>query len=107
MVTVVGFVEVWQDRPPEHDQLEKVYPVGMLHAVAVLEPKFVLKNDAPLATPGAEQEPQFTVADEEGFVRTLTWAAYTAIRTPPELYAEQLAGLSPPFEHATPPVQVQ
>ena len=66
-------------------QLKKLYPGGRLHAVAVAEPKFVLKNELPYSTPGVEHKPQLTDADEAGFVRTLTLAAYTAIRTPPEL----------------------
>jgi hypothetical protein len=44
----------------------------MLHAATVLEPKSVLRNDSPLPTPGAEHEPQFTVADELGLMMTLT-----------------------------------
>jgi hypothetical protein len=47
----------------------------MLQAVTVAVPKLVLKNEAPSASPGAEHEPQFTDADEAGFVRTVTLAA--------------------------------
>lgn len=61
--------------PPEHVQLRKLYPAGMLQAVTVAIPKLVLKNEAPLASPSEEHEPQFTDADEAGFVRTVTRAA--------------------------------
>ena len=84
-VTGVGLVKAWQVSPPVQNQLEKLYPEGRLHAVTFAEPKLGLKNEPPLPVPGEEQDPQFTDADEAGFVRTLTWAAYTAIRTPPEL----------------------
>ena len=106
-ITVVGFVEVWQLNPPEHVQLENSYPEGRLQAVTVAEPKFALKNDPPSLTPGVEQVPQSTDAVDSGLVKTLTWAAYTAIRTPPEFSAEQSTGLAVSLEHATPSAQVQ
>ena len=84
-VNAVGLIEAWQVSPPVHVQLEKLYPEGRLHPATVAEPKSELKNEPPPSVPGVEQEPQFTDADEAGFIRTLTRAAYTAIRTPPEL----------------------
>jgi hypothetical protein len=45
-VTGVGLVEVWQVSPPVQVQLEKTYPDGRSHAVAVTEPKSVLKKEA-------------------------------------------------------------
>ena len=106
-VTVVGLAEVWQVNPPEQAQPEKTYPEDRLQAVTVAEPKSVLKNEPPVSIPGVEQVPQFTDADEAGLMRTLTWAPYTAIRTPPELSAEQSTGLAISLEHATPSAQVQ
>jgi hypothetical protein len=47
----------------------------MSQAVMVAVPKSVLKNEAPLVSPGVEHEPQFTDTDEARFVRTVTWAA--------------------------------
>ena len=78
-------VKAWHVSPPVHVQLENPYPEGMLHAVTVADPKSVLKNEPPLPMPGPEHDPQFTEAEAIGVVRMLSWAAYTAIRTPPEL----------------------
>jgi hypothetical protein len=50
-VTVVGLVDGSQASPPAQLQLEKLYPVGMLQAVTVEEPKSVLKNVPPSPTP--------------------------------------------------------
>ena len=105
-VTEVGLVVDWQARPPVHVQLENLYPEGILHADTVELPKSALKNEPPLSTPGVEQEFQFTDADEEGLVRTLTRAAYTAVRRP-ESEAVQSVGLDVLFEHATPSAQAQ
>ena len=106
-VTEVGSVVGWHARPPVHVQLENVYPAGTLHADTVALPKSVLKNEPPLLTPGVEQEFQFTDADEAGLVRTLTRAAYTAVRRPLEFEAVQSVGLDVLFEHATPSAQAQ
>ena len=46
-------------------------------------------------------------ADEAGSVVALTRVAYTAIKTPPELYAEQSTGFAVSPEQATPPAQLQ
>jgi len=63
-VTEVGLVVGWHARPPVHVQLENLYPEGILHADTVELPKSALKNEPPLSIPGAEQEFQFTDADE-------------------------------------------
>lgn len=46
-------------------------------------------------------------ADEAGFVVALIRVEYTAIKTPPELYAEQPTGFAVSLEQATPPAQLQ
>jgi hypothetical protein len=43
-----------------------------LHANTLVDPKLVLKNEAPLASPVEEHEAQFTDADEAGLVATVT-----------------------------------
>jgi len=74
-VTNVGLVEGTHVTPPEHVHPEKLYPVGMLHAVTAVVPKLVVKNDDPSPNPGLEHVPQLMVAGEFGLTVKFTRAA--------------------------------
>ena len=75
IVNEVGFVKAWQVSPPVQDQLEKVYPEGILQASSAVDPKVVVEKDAPLLKPEPEHVPMLTVAEIVGLIVTFTWAA--------------------------------